>query len=153
MALSKIKASTLPAGSVLQVQTGILTTGGALTASWADTGLSVTITPSSTSSKIWILMHTQTYNDANAGLGYKLFRGTTEIFDPNPDNGSGPLGQYTGGNNHYGPATLQYLDSPATTSATTYKIQARRYAANAAHFLRDSTTDGKAYITAWEIAG
>jgi hypothetical protein len=90
-------------------------------------GLSVTITPTLSTSKILV---TATFN---IGFGssaddtfYSLFRGSTAI-----GIGSGSAtsssaylrGNTQGGNLGIVPVTITFLDSPATTSATTYKMQ------------------------------
>ena len=150
-----LAAADLPSGSVLQIQTGELTTQYQNTSSYADVGLSVTITPSSSSSKIYIFMNTTAYLPTSSGFGMQLFRDSTEIYDPSAENATGPIAFYnrtTG--SIYGSAVLQYLDSPATTSAITYKIKARNYDTDVSYFTRTLGTQvSKAHITAMEIAG
>jgi hypothetical protein len=93
------------------------------TGTYADTGLTATITPSATSSKILVLVNQAgvTKGGANAASGcdLKLLRGATDISQ------FGYAAGYTGaaGSNYVGCQTSMYLDSPATTSATTYKTQ------------------------------
>jgi hypothetical protein len=87
--------------------------------SYADTGLTATITPTSATSKILVLM---TQNGVlkdtnNTDLRMKMFRGGTEIsFFTGADTN-------TSTRNNIGTVGISYLDSPATTSATTYKTQ------------------------------
>ena len=89
------------------------------------TGLSATITPKFNTSKILI-----TYTLSIAGNGFpmfKLLRGSTDIFvgDAASNRVRCFFGGYVGGL-HSGltlPVTGNFLDSPSTTSATTYKIQ------------------------------
>ena len=123
-------------GKVLQVLQTVKTdtwstTSGTLT---DVTGLSVSITPSSTSSKILIMTTVWASSTYYAGH-LALVRNSTEIAkadtasnrpisfldfadDATVQNSHGKIQCLTG----------QYLDSPSTTSATTYKIQgARRY--------------------------
>jgi hypothetical protein len=118
-------------GKVLQVVNATYSTQATSTSTtWADTGLSATITPSSATSKILVLMTTPFYNQRdnvsnNAGL--RLLRGSTFIFGDN--SASAPL--YWAGNydstatsqNFRTTISFNYLDSPSTTSATTYKTQ------------------------------
>ena len=153
-ALTNVTSAGLPSGTVLQVKSSTInTTAGDLTNTYTDQGLSVTITPSSSSNKIFILMHTQVQAASTVGIGFQLLRGSTVILNPCPVDGAGPLGWYSGSGSMYGPVTMQYLDSPSTTSATTYKMQAARRSSGTAHFLYDDSTVGTAVITAMEIAG
>ena len=90
-----------------------------------STGLTATITPSASSSKILVLMTMAVaVNRANAEiyLQYALQRNGSDIWDT---QSSQPWGAYMGGTNHVyitGQINLTYVDSPSTTSATTYSI-------------------------------
>jgi hypothetical protein len=122
----KIKWAT-PAGGggkVLQVVYGS-TTGEVASSSttYADTNLSATITPSNTSSKVLVLISQQAVNKAlgNTGNGVKLrlLRSSTAILDPITS-----VAAYTGTDvRNTISVSSAYLDSPSTTSATTYKTQ------------------------------
>jgi hypothetical protein len=118
--------ANLPAGSVLQVVAGSYTTTASTTStSFVDTGLSLAITPKFATSKVLILV-TQCGLEKSSGstqncIDIGLFRSATQLAS------SGFYGIYT---NSTLPltipsATLFYLDSPATTSSTTYKTQFR----------------------------
>ena len=109
--------------AILQVVTGTTTTdsGAISSTSFTDTGLSAAITPSATSSKI-LVMVSQTLNaerDGNAEIYgiVNIMRATTEIGE----------WYYTGGvgNQPLSQTAIMYVDSPSTTSATTYKTQIR----------------------------
>lgn len=110
------------AGTILQIIQGTTSTQVSTTsATFVDTGLTATITPSSTSSKILILV-TQAGvmkgPTANVVVSLSLRRGATEI-----QRFGYPVG-YTNAANYWGGGqSTSYLDSPATTSATTYKTQ------------------------------
>jgi hypothetical protein len=102
------------------------------TTTYADTGLSATITPSSTSSKILVLVSQAgvAKGGANAATccDLKLMRGATDIC---------VFGQAIGytnttADNYTGNHPCMFLDSPATTSATTYKTQFKNQQAAAA---------------------
>jgi len=127
-----IPKATLPTGSVLQVVQGTYsTTTSNSTSTYADTGLTATITPSSTTSKILVFVyHSENHKSAaNAGndLGINLLRNGTQIALISYDLG------YTGtAINLYFSAAGSYYDSPASTSALTYKTQFRNTNANAA---------------------
>jgi hypothetical protein len=99
------------------------------------TGLSVTITPSSSSSKILVLAHVNTVGTTlTSSSGIRLVRGSTVI---GVGDASGSRVSTSGGSNYgnYGVTitgdSIMFLDSPATTSATTYKIQIQAYASTA----------------------
>jgi len=122
------KTVTLPSGTggkVLQVVQNTYSTSTSVGGSaYTDTGLSATITPSSTSSKVLVLVHQPMTHlvDINSDrLNItRLVRGSTEILS------SRTLTQHEGGVNRAYDSTYMghtYLDSPATTSATTYKTQ------------------------------
>lgn len=89
---------------------------------YADTGLSASITPKSSSSKVLIMVSQnglfKNSTFISNGVMLKLFRGTTEI------NFFGFVVCYTGtAIENYGAASVTHLDSPATTSSVTYKTQ------------------------------
>jgi hypothetical protein len=106
---------------LLQMQAGS-TTGQLATSSatYADTGLTVTITPSSASSKIFI-QGSFNYRKSNGAAGnranIRIMRGATQVYE-DTDQLWTDTAIYN--NSNY---CLSYLDSPATTSATTYKVQ------------------------------
>lgn len=90
------------------------------------TGLTVSITPSSTSSKILVIGYILTGVSGDIGLSGRLMRDTTAIFigdtasnRPRDTFYNAPTALATSG---FGFSPV-YLDSPATTSATTYKFQ------------------------------
>ena len=115
-------------GKVLQVIQDDLTSNFSTTnTAYTDTGLTVTITPSSATSKILVMVScptTEFIATTNTGdlYGYfGVFRDTTQLTESSPGVisfalGTSPLMGY--------PFAVTYLDSPATTSATTYKLRA-----------------------------
>ena len=135
---------------VLQVVNGV--TGTLVSSSsttLADTGLSATITPSSTSSKILVLVSQAgcgKEDNGASGLVLALLRGATNIVQFES------FGGYTGaaGTSFVGSCSTTYLDSPSTTSATTYKTQlANRAAANV---VRCQQASAVSTITLMEIS-
>ena len=127
-------------GKVLQVvQATTATTTTISSATFTDTGLTASITPSATSSKILVIF-TQTSdtsrNSPDAGSGLRLLRNSTTIFDPAPNGYETQYiyGQTIGssGTNIKHLLSGSYLDSPSTTSSTTYKTQARIQTATSA---------------------
>ncbi len=106
---------------VLQVVQGTLgTIATSASSTYADTGLTVSITPQSTSSKILVMVNNQWQkSSANSGNGsnYQIVRNSTAI------QAYGLIG-YTGSAlQNIGTSSMTFLDSPSTTSATTYKLQ------------------------------
>ena len=125
------------------------------------TGLSATITPSSTSSLILVIASVTGCGDNGVAAGHiRMLRGSTPIFVGNAD-GSRIQGFRI--ETATGTATLTYglttLDNPATTSATTYKVQAMTVNTGS-FFINRSKTDandqnnprGASSITLLEIS-
>jgi len=131
-------ATAAAGGKILQVVQATTTTSVATSTSGVvATGLEATITPSSATSQVLILV-TQPFQvnrssgTTDMGGGAYLHRATTAIFGGSDTTGIGYL--YL--QNHSGQAFLvnrsswNYLDSPATTSATTYSTRMVRYNAD-----------------------
>lgn len=120
--------STLPSsGKVLQVVQGTTTTQTSTSStSFVDTTLSASITPSSASNKVLALVSGPLYCGNTGYNTYaipRLVRDSTALLDVNhmTDNQAG-----TGvGVSASSSLNICYLDSPATTSSTTYKLQLR----------------------------
>ena len=145
------------AGKILQVvQTVDNTTADITSTSYVDAGsLSVSITPASSSNKILIMAITniQAYVNAhelNGGL--KLLRGSTDIIEYPYSHvleaGTSGNGRIFYNFNH----SAHFLDSPSTTSATTYKIQGKVYSSSNGMKLSYNQNSSKSVITAMEIA-
>ena len=98
-------------------------------ASYADlTGLSATITPTRSDSKI-LFQYTIPFSHRNNYVHFRLVRGSTAIFVADASSNRSRTTYGTWSNNGDGDYITKlfsglYLDSPATTSAVTYKIQA-----------------------------
>jgi hypothetical protein len=118
-------------GKVLQVVYASYSTDVTITSngSYRDTGLEGTITPSAATSKVLIFTNipiSWTRPARDGGLTVRLLRGATSVFEPAPTLTTEffYFDASTGGNVLMKmQAGLQYLDSPSTTSATTYKQQ------------------------------
>ena len=124
----KTPASTT--GSVLQVvSTAKTDTFTTTSTSFTDiTGFSATITPTSTSSKILALAMINGSNDPAISLCYlRLVRDSTAIGVGDAGSGqrqsTASLSTSDTDVNMVGTSNIMFLDSPATTSATTYKVQ------------------------------
>ena len=118
--------TALPAGvggKVLQVVNATFGTATTTSSStFADLGLSASITPSSASNKVLVTVHLSgCQKNNNAVLGTRLVRGSTTIYTI--DNVS--LFTNNTNENACGSVSTSYLDTPNTTSATTYKVQFR----------------------------
>ncbi len=101
-------------GKVLQVVTDVLSTetGTTSTSYVAVSGFAATITPSSTSSKILVLCSASSYINAADTYFGTIYRGATDL---------GTFGRlYSTAGGLGGFISFNYLDSPSTTSATTY---------------------------------
>jgi hypothetical protein len=129
---TSLARAALPTGSVLQVVSATTSTQVSVsTGGYTDTTLTATITPSSSSSKILVLVNQTFYTQISSGSQYggiRLLRGATVILYPAEFSGAPTdFGVATYGNGVYNRGSINYLDSPATTSATTYKTQGRPY--------------------------
>ena len=114
-------------GKVLQVvQATTSTRVDVASTSYTDSGLSASITPTLSTSKILVLVNQWVYSYRNAvenGGQYRLVRGSTAVW--NAPTGV-TFGSYSGGSADTEIQTnlnVNYLDSPATTSSITYKTQ------------------------------
>ena len=154
-------------GSVLQVvsTTKTDTFSSATTGSWLDiTGLSVSITPTSVTSKIMIFGRiTGMGTAAVTRMQMRLVRDSTEI---SVGDAAGSRLQVSGNelyvaeNDALLGSTIFFLDPPATTSATTYKIQIRNGNAAGTIYINRNPVDsnattasrGTSSITVMEIA-
>jgi hypothetical protein len=114
-------------GKVLQVIQATTTTPTSVnTTTYTDISLSASITPSATSSKILVFADVQFYmdiNTTNKKMSTRLMRGSTAVFTDDTGSSSGITALGSSAVGQYNRTPVMYLDSPATTSSTTYKIQ------------------------------
>lgn len=141
-------------GKVLQVVQGSYSTSTTITSTtMTDTGLSLSITPTSATSKILVLVNQiyvfeRTTNEQ--GHSMRIVRGSTEVYATGSVNTAGYLYlTATTGIALGGVVALSYLDSPATTSATTYKTQGRLQVASGSLYYQINS--GTSIITLMEI--
>jgi len=148
----------LPTGSVLQVVQGTSSTATSISStSYTDTSLSASITPTSATSKILVLASMSGRFYVNANLNRQFFlsivRASTTVFvkcTSDLQAGTGTSGYAIW------PIidSLIYLDSPATTSSTTYKIQGKVSDTNNATVIDiNPTATSSSSIILMEIAG
>lgn len=135
---SAVQASS---GRVLQVIQSTYNTEGSTTSNtFADTGISASITPSNSTSKILVFYNVGYLCQDTNICGLQLVRGTT-VLQSSIRAASQAHASYFHN---------EYLDSPATTSATTYKVQFNKNAGNA--FLTCWNAQQPSTITLMEIA-
>ena len=118
-------------GGIVQVQMGV-TTGQTTTTSgnWDATALSVTITPKFSTSKI-LLMCSGGMNGPAGGadgetIGYKIYKSVGGGSYAETESSAWGQSVYYGPGNEYTNLSINYLDSPSTTSAVTYKLYQKR---------------------------
>lgn len=145
-------------GAVLQVVQATTSTDVVISAAtFTDTGLSASITPSSASSKILVTVSQPSYVTRNSSgasqMLTQLVRNSTTIANQSSSLGGSAATGASGNTALTGTVVYSYLDSPATTSAVTYKTQAHvafvesGYSCTCQYFSSTST------ITLMEIAG
>ena len=152
-----VAAARLPAGSVLQVVEGSTDTQVAVsTTVYTDTGLTASITPSSASNKVLVIVSQQaslsrTSANTEFNLDLQLLRGAT-VLEEYADYVL--FATATGLSNLGTQICVTYLDSPSTTSSTTYKMQGRPDStANSLVATFQFLNRGRSSIILMEIAG
>lgn len=156
-------------GSVIQVvateytTVGTMATSGGFTTFSAISGHTVSITPTSSSSKVFIFYMAPLVqnNESNNAMFLQLLRGATVV-----GAGSGGTPNVTAAianpyqSEYYvtgsmGHTILFYLDSPATTSSTTYSMQVATRVASTIYINSGANTSyrGMTRMYAIEIAG
>ena len=141
-----VPASAMPAGSVIQVVSSAYSTQATTTSSsYVDTGLTASITPSSASNIILVLVNMSGLyiNNPNNYAKAMLVRNSTQ------------LGEFLGAAGYsttsvgVGAGGMSYADSPATTSAVTYKVQV--LSATSGQIVYWSNNSSKCTLTLMEI--
>jgi len=154
-ASSAVQASS---SKVLQVVSTTKTdTFSTTSTSFVDvTGFNVTITPTSTSSQILVFVSSNYGTSTTSLFGiFNLLRGSTNICQPSTSPTiTATTVSFQNSTDVINNWSMLFLDSPATTSATTYKIQARTTAAGTIYVNRRNTADTAqtSTITVMEIA-
>jgi hypothetical protein len=121
---------------ILQVIEGRSTTQVSnATTSYADTGLTATITPQATTNKILVIATTPVYMaDSDCNVILQVLRGATSIAVNNQNDSTSPNAQQT--------SSMIILDTPATTSATTYKVQFKNNTAAKTSYVMNASQFG-----------
>jgi hypothetical protein len=138
------------AGIVLQVVSAVTSTQGtSSTSTYADSSLTANITPKFSTSKILVIVDqtglAKSTNDVRVKL--KLLRNSTDLIEFEFNAGF----TNSSATNRVGGASVNYLDSPATTSAVTYKTQFASL--TNAGFVYVQVDNCYSSITLMEIAG
>jgi hypothetical protein len=130
---------------ILQVVQAVTTTLVSTTsATYADTTLTASITPQSSTSKILVISNQSIYADtAVAEMGYALVRGSTTL-----DAQKAPV--FSNAGSIVGQGVYNYLDSPATTSAVTYKTMIAKLTGSGTVYANINSNAGR--ITLLEIS-
>lgn len=144
---STVQAS---AGKVLQVVNATYSTPVTnSTSTYADTGLTATITPKFATSKILILISHPSNRKDNTntqnGINFKIQKNNADLIVF-----GFTIGYTATALNNYPSVSYNYLDSPATTSAVTYKTQFANYSNSASVVVQNGSTTST--ITLMEIA-
>lgn len=164
---TKLATSNLGAGAVLQVVSNHITSQHSTSTTGEEdiTDMNVTITPSSTSSKILVLVQMVVGSGQDTGNHFTLKRGSTAVGVGSTDGSRTQVSfGFDGGNsdsNRVTTLSFHHLDSPSTTSATTYKITTFKFSTNTTFRLNrvqsaagsDFDDNFSSHMTAIEIAG
>ena len=133
------------AGNILQVIQAVKTDTATTTSenTFVDTGLSVSITPSSASNKILVTANLNFSAGDMQNIAWRLVRGSTDLYmgdaASNRTRASGAVRVSTNQDAEHQNCTSIFLDSPNTTSATTYKVQwCRTYSTSTIYMNRAS---------------
>lgn len=152
MGLIRLQSSSLPSGSMLQVvqETSNITLQTTTAGIWHDLAPTVTITPESSSNKI-LVSHTagMMQFETPYTVMFRLLRDSTDVVQIGRVYTNLSTGEWEGYI-----ASFEYLDSPATTSAVTYKWQLQME--NVGQIRHNNTTGSftaTAITIAKEIAG
>lgn len=130
----------LVSGRLMQFVRATQSTRVAHTSSWGTTNLSATITPSSTGSKILILVYQPVTCPTDASGSIRLLRGSTVLYDPGTSNFGVSTNDGDSWSSHV--STIHYIDSPSTTSSIAYSTEGI-FARNG--FSSNSGMSGRAY--------
>ncbi len=142
---TNLALAALPTGTQFNTQQGTFTTSTSTSsATFVDTGITVNITPLSASDTVLVRATVQFTNDTTATGMFQLVRGSTPIGIGTSVGSRDAVGssQYnSNGTVSMSTCTMEWLDSPATTSATTYKVQYAKEGGTGNIYINRSGTD------------
>ena len=146
-------------GNIIQVQSGFVNSQQSMSSTtFTDiTGMTVTLSNVQTSSKVYIITNMHMAS-ADAGLAFRLFRGSTEISEPSTSGIDGAMVCNIDNFNLQVPANHTFLDTTPGTGTVTYKWQWRSSSASQTIYLnsyKGGTTNwgSTSSITAMEVKG
>ena len=146
--------SAIATGKVLQVVTNSHVTRfvTSSTSYVAATGYTVAITPSATSSKIFLInsgggADTEAADRIIYGTYYRTISGGSATHIGGDAEGISQI--YNDGDRTQAPLNMSFLDSPNTASAITYQVYIKTNSGQVSY----NNNEGKAQFTAFEIAG
>ena len=156
IAANAVTAPKRGTGAILQVVQHAYDTANNVTdtSAYQDTGLQGSITPTSSSSKI-LVMVSQSFrlaaaaNDTQNGGAIIIQRGSTTISQKNAYELYNSISGLSNTQFSYDVYNNQILDSPSTTSSVTYKTQAIVYGSGSIYL----QYGGRSYLTLIEVAG
>jgi len=149
-AVTSAKLASGVGGKILQVQS-TYNNGQASTtsSSWTTTGVTVSITPSATNSKIFLTLSNSHYNGTNNHHCYfAYFRDSTNL---GSDGNGQQLVTGGSGNGLWNTISMVYLDSPNTTSSVTYSLRWKLGSQGGTSYLMYSSSMNLVF-TAMEVA-
>ena len=148
--LPTVTTDKLGTGAVLQVVSANITSEVATTStSWVASPMAATITPSSSSSKIYISYNGFAYHYINEQAASTIYRGSTELSGKD----GGFMRSWNSNGRGFFPHIANYLDSPNTTSATTYTVYVKKQSGTESMDFPSSSSSTVPTITLMEIAG
>ena len=149
--------SGLTTGKILQVTTNSHATRfvTSSTSFVAATGYTVAITPSATSSKIFIIHSSQGDNEASGRIMYATFYRTISGGSATHIGGDaeGIAQVYSDSGRAQAPLTISMLDSPSTTSEVTYQVYIRTQSGGSGGQVSLNNNEGAGHFTAFEVSG
>ena len=153
-------APTGGGGGIIQIKQTFLDTATSTTTSGSFTdisGMSVSITPKFNTSKIFVMITLGSISSAaGISVGFRLLRDSTAVGNAADTTlQSGFTNIYEGGNSSLFSASHNFLDSPSTTSAITYKLQWRNSSGTTYLNRYSGSSDsynGSSTITAMEVS-
>tara|TARA_R110002012_G_scaffold300646_1_gene500538 strand:+ start:111 stop:581 length:471 start_codon:yes stop_codon:yes gene_type:complete len=135
-------------GSVLQVKQNVIdgTSTSTTSTSFVSSVVTGSITPSKSTSKILVRATFSLYNAAANSTYATLYRGTTDLV---PSSSDGIVRAYSNNAAIWHPSTIEWLDEPNTTSATTYTVYFK--VSGSTGYI--NVTEGQSTVTMMEIGG
>ena len=133
---------SIPGHVIQTVSTSAETETSFTSSSFFATTTSVSITPTASSSKIYVTAVLPLQCATSGIIHYTLYRGSTNL-------AAGSFGRFYDNNSRDNQATMTILDSPSTTSATTYAVYLKATGGGTHYY---NINNAKSTIVAQEIA-